>query len=157
MVISAVGHETDFTITDYVADERAATPSVAAERAVPVLADVQAGVRALGGRLSDALEDRVDREGRRLRSYADGLRLRAGRAVERRRARIERVAGRLDALSPLSVLARGFAVARGADGQPLARRDAFTVGEPFDLLLTDGRVTARTESIDARAPHLRTG
>lgn len=156
-VISAVGHETDFTITDYVADLRAATPSVAAERAVPVLDELRDGVRALGGRLSDALEDRVDREGRRLRAHADGLRLRASRAVERRRARIERVAGRLEALSPLGVLARGFAIARGADGRPLARRAAFTVGEPFDLLLTDGRVTARTESIDASAPHLRTG
>ncbi|MFM8566717.1 MAG: exodeoxyribonuclease VII large subunit [Gemmatimonadota bacterium] len=156
-VISAVGHETDFTITDFVADERAATPSVAAERAVQVLEELRAGIRALGGRLSDALEDRVDREGRRLRAHADGLRLRAGRAVERRRARIERVAGRLEALSPLGVLARGFAVARGADGRPLVRRGAFTVGERFDLLLTDGRVTARTESIDASAPHLRTG
>ena len=156
-VISAVGHETDFTITDYVADLRAATPSVAAEQAVPELEALRETVRSLGGRLSDALEDRVDRQGRRLRGHADGLRLRATRVVERRRARVERVAGRLEALSPLGVLARGFAVARTADGRALARRDAFTVGEAFELLLTDGRVIARTESIEARAPHLRTG
>lgn len=156
-VISAVGHETDFTITDYVADLRAATPSVAAEQAVPELEALRETVRSLGGRLSDALEDRVDRQGRRLRGHADGLRLRATRVVERRRARVERVAGRLEALSPLGVLARGFAVARAADGRALARRDAFTVGEAFELLLTDGRVIARTESIEARAPHLRTG
>ena len=156
-VISAVGHETDFTITDYVADLRAATPSVAAEQAVPELEALRETVRSLGGRLSDALEDRVDRQGRRLRGHADGLRLRATRVVERRRARVERVAGRLEALSPLGVLARGFAVARAADGRALARRDAFTVGESFELLLTDGRVIARTESIEARAPHLRTG
>lgn len=156
-VISAVGHETDFTITDYVADLRAATPSVAAEQAVPELEALRETVRSLGGRLSDALEDRVDRQGRRLRGHADGLRLRAARVVERRRARVERVAGRLEALSPLGVLARGFAVARAADGRALARRDAFTVGEAFELLLTDGRVIARTESIEARAPHLRTG
>ena len=156
-VISAVGHETDFTITDYVADLRAATPSVAAEQAVPELEALLETVRSLGGRLSDALEDRVDRQGRRLRGHADGLRLRATRVVERRRARVERVAGRLEALSPLGVLARGFAVARAADGRALARRDAFTVGEAFELLLTDGRVIARTESIEARAPHLRTG
>ncbi len=156
-VISAVGHETDFTITDYVADLRAATPSVAAEQAVPELEALRETVRSLGGRLSDALEDRVDRQGRRLRGHADGLRLRATRVVERRRARVERVAGRLEALSPLGVLARGFAAARAADGRALARRDAFTVGEAFELLLTDGRVIARTESIEARAPHLRTG
>ena len=48
-------------------------------------------------------------------------------------------------------------MARAADGRALARRDAFTVGEAFELLLTDGRVIARTESIEARAPHLRTG
>ena len=155
-VISAVGHETDFTITDFVADLRAPTPSAAAESAVPVLEDLRLAVRGLGGRLADALEDRVQRGARELHARRDGLTLRARRVVERRRARVEQVGARLDALSPLAVLGRGFTVARGADGRTLARRADFAPGAPFDLLLSDGRVQARTERVDADAPHLRT-
>ncbi len=152
--ISAVGHETDVTIADLVADLRAATPSVAAESAVPVLAELRQAVRALGGALADALEDRVAEGARVLQQRADGLSLRAGRVVERRRARLQQLAGRIEALSPVAVLARGFAVARGADGGTLGRRAAFTVGGTFDLLLHDGRIRARTESVHADAPHL---
>ena len=154
--ISAVGHETDFTIADLVSDLRAATPSVAAEAAVPVLAEVQQGLRSLAGVLADALEDRVQRGARDLRQRGESLSIRAGRLVERRRARLERVAGRLEALSPVAVLARGFAVARGTDGGTLGRRTAFIPGASFDLLLHDGRVRATTESVHTDGPHLRT-
>ena len=153
--ISAVGHETDFTIADLVADLRAATPSVAAESAVPVLAEVQQGLRALAGSMADALEDKVQRGARDLRVRGDGLSQRARRLVERRRARVQQVAGRLEALSPLAVLGRGFAVARGASGGTLSRRDAFIPGSSFDLLLQDGRIRALTESVHEDAPHLR--
>jgi exodeoxyribonuclease VII large subunit len=174
--ISAVGHETDVTIADLVADLRAATPSAAAEAAVPVLAEVRQLVAQLAGTMADALEDRVQVERRELSRRAEGLALRARRVSERRRARAEqliarlsrsapraverrqsRVAGlsdRLHALSPLQVLGRGFAVARGAGGETLASRAAFTTGKPFDLLLRDGRVRARTESVHADGPHL---
>ncbi len=153
--ISAVGHETDVTIADLVADVRAATPSVAAETAVPVLAELQAALRALGGSMSDALQDRIRHGARELRRRAEGLSLRARRATERRRARLQQVAGRLDALSPLAVLGRGFAVARSVDGQALPRVGAFSVGSAFDLLLQDGRVRALTESLHGDGPHLR--
>lgn len=153
--ISAVGHETDFTIADLVADRRAATPSEAAETAVPLLAEIQQSLRSLSGALADALEDKVQRGARELRIRGDGLSLRARRLVERRRARMEQVSGRLDALSPLAVLARGFAVARGVDGRAMGRVTAFEAGAPFDLLLHDGRVRARTESVHADGPHLR--
>ncbi|MDH5235838.1 MAG: exodeoxyribonuclease VII large subunit, partial [Gemmatimonadota bacterium] len=153
--ISAVGHETDVTIADLVADVRAATPSVAAEAAVPVLAEVQQDLRTLAGTLADALEDKVQRGARDLRVRGEGLSVRATRAVERRRARLQQVSGRLEALSPLAVLARGFAVARGADGRTLGRAGAFRAGDPFDLLLHDGRVTARTERVHGDGPHLR--
>lgn len=155
--ISAVGHETDITIADLVADLRAATPSVAAEAAVPVLADVQQALRAMAGTLADALEDKVQRGARDLRVRGEGLSLRANRAVERRRARLQQVSGRLEALSPLAVLARGFAVARGTEGGAMGRVAAFTAGDAFDLLLHDGRVRARTESVHTDGPHLRKG
>jgi exodeoxyribonuclease VII large subunit len=175
--ISAVGHETDVTIADFVSDLRAATPSAAAEAAVPVLAELRLMVSQLAGRMADNLEDRVVVERRELGRRAEGLALRARRVSERRRARAEtliaRVANaapralerrqsrigalseRLNALSPLAVLARGFAVARGPNGETLATREAFKKGAPFDLLLRDGRVRATTDSVHPDGPHLR--
>jgi exodeoxyribonuclease VII large subunit len=175
--ISAVGHETDVTIADLVADLRAATPSVAAESAVPVLDDVRSFVAQLAGMMTDGLQDRIAVGARELRGRADGLAQRAQRlterrraradrtgarlaqlaprAVERRRALLARLSGTLDALSPLAVLKRGFGVARGLDGAALARRAAFAPGLRFDLLLQDGRVRATADSVHADAPHLR--
>lgn len=155
--VSAVGHETDFTIVDLVADVRAATPSVAAETVVPVLAELHSALRALGGTMSDALENRIQHGARELRRRAEGLALRARRVTERRRARVQQLAGRIEALSPLAVLARGFAVARGIEGgeTTMGRVAGFVPGAPFDLLLQDGRVRARTESVHTDGPHLR--
>lgn len=177
-VISAVGHETDVTIADLVADLRAATPSVAAEHAVPVLAELRELVAQLAGMMADGLQDRIEVGRRDLDRRADALSQRAQllaqrrrarlervaarlaqqgpRAVERRRARVETLGASLEARSPLAVFARGFAVARGVDGATLARREAFFPGMPFDLLLQDGRVRAAAESVHADAPHLRT-
>ena len=175
--ISAVGHETDVTIADLVADLRAATPSVAAETAVPVLDDVRALVGKLAGMMTDGLQDRVAVGLRDVDSLADALAQRAQRVTERRRARSERIAARLsqlapralerrratiarlagsiDALSPLAVLGRGFGVARGLDGATLGKRGAFKAGTSFDLLLRDGRVRATADSVHADAPHLQ--
>lgn len=176
--ISAVGHETDVTIADLVADLRAATPSVAAETAVPVLTEIESFVKGLAGMMTDGLQDRVAVGQRHVDALADALSQRAQRVSERRRARSERIAARLaqlapralerrrasvarlagaiDALSPLAVLKRGFGVARGLDGATLGKRAAFAPGVPFDLLLQDGRVRATPDSVHADAPHLRT-
>jgi len=176
--ISAVGHETDVSIADLVADLRAATPSVAAEHAVAVLAEVRQQVAQLAGVMADGLQDRIDVARRDVDRHADALSRRSQLVVERRRARAARVADRLvravpravevrkalvatasaklSARSPLAVLERGFSVARGAKGETLGRRDAFTPGTSFELALRDGRVRAKTESVHADAPHLRT-
>jgi exodeoxyribonuclease VII large subunit len=175
-IISAVGHETDVTIADLVADLRAATPSAAAEAAVPVLADVRLLVSQLAGTMADNLQDRVIVERRELGRRAEGLALRARRVSERRRARAEQLVQRLarsapraverrlarvgalsdklHALSPLKVLGRGFAVARGASGETLSARASFKKGTSFDLLLRDGRVRATTDSVHTDGPHL---
>lgn len=145
--ISAVGHEVDFTIADLVADHRAATPSAAAEAAVPVLAELAAAVRSLGESIRSSTTLRVRDAGRDLRQLARDLTLRSQRVVERRRARTQELAGRLEALSPLATLARGYAVARGADGATLSRVAAFAVGQPFDLMLTDGKVRAHADEL----------
>jgi exodeoxyribonuclease VII large subunit len=145
--ISAVGHEVDFTIADLVADHRAATPSAAAEAAVPVLADLAYAVQMLGKKMRAAAEGRTRDATRELRQLARDLAVRSQRAVERRRSRLAELSGRIDALSPLATLARGYAVARGADGATLARVSAFSVGMPFDLQLHDGVVRARAEEL----------
>ena len=143
--ISAVGHETDVTLTDLVADLRAATPSAAAEMA---LADAAAVARSLdhwGRRLGNALAghtrlgmERVERAGDRLDAAVAAL-------LERRRQDLGRLAAQLDALSPLRVLERGYAVASAADGRILKRRADFLPGAPFGLRLADGQVRARVE------------
>jgi exodeoxyribonuclease VII large subunit len=72
------------------------------------------------------------------------------RSVERRRARLQMLAARLDALSPLSTLGRGYSIARGADGRTLSSVTDFAVGDPFTLLVRDGTVEANAEKVTAR-------
>lgn len=132
-VISAVGHEIDFTISDLVADLRAATPSAAAEAAVPVreelLEDIAGSVR----RARSAVLRRLENEKRQLDSLKkryvmraplnfvlqheqrlDEIRRRAGKALSdklhKERARYEKIATKLKALSPLGVLKRGYSI-----------------------------------------------
>ena len=145
--ISAVGHEVDFSIADLVADVRAATPSAAAEAAVPVLSDLVAAVRTMAQNIRAALAQRLADGKRELRQLARDLTVRSQRATERRRARIQELAARLDALSPLATLARGYAVARDLNGAALPAASAFSRGMRFDLQLRDGIVRSTAEEI----------
>lgn len=140
--ISAVGHEVDVTICDLVADVRAATPSAAAELAVPSRREVIARVDSLGKRLAAAAQRREERAVASLSQVQKRLGLAAIRIVERRRGRVESLAGQLNALSPLSTMARGFAVARTPGGATLSGREQFAPGAPFDLWLRDGIVSS---------------
>jgi exodeoxyribonuclease VII large subunit len=174
--ISAVGHETDVTIADLVADLRAATPSVAAEHAVPMLDEVRELVQQLAGTMADGLQDRIEVGSRELQRRAEGLSQRARlvserrrsrteriaqrlsqlapRTVERRRALVARLAASLEAKSPLQVFSRGFSVARDDTGATLTSLAAFSEGKDFDLLVKDGRVRAKTIATHKDAPHL---
>lgn len=140
--ISAVGHEVDVSICDLVADCRAATPSAAAELAVPSRREVIARVAGLAKRLAGSAQRREERSRTALRQGSARLASAAGRLVERRQARLAGVAGALQALSPLATLERGFAVARTPGGASLSSRHHFTDGLPFDLWLRDGVVQA---------------
>ena len=162
-VISAVGHEPDVTIADFVADLRAATPSNAAELAVPDRREVRAALEADGGRLAAAVRGRLDRERRVLdrlassramtepASYFKDKRLlldyqsgRLVRAMERltggRRERLSSLAAALDAMSPLKVLGRGYAIARRADGKVISSVRDTAPGEEFRLRVSDGEL-----------------
>jgi exodeoxyribonuclease VII large subunit len=145
--ISAIGHEVDITLCDLVADHRAATPSAAAEAAVPVLADARAEALAMLVALRGALLRQVQKRRDRVERAARDLRAGAARDGERRGARVSAVAGRLQALSPLAVLARGYAVARDSSGATLGSVSSFAPALDFDLLLRDGTVSATTRAV----------
>jgi exodeoxyribonuclease VII large subunit len=149
--ISAVGHEVDFTIADFVADFRAATPSAAAEAAVPVLAELHAGIRALGESIRSATEMRVRDAGHLLRQLSRDLAVRSLRTVERRRARVQELAARVEALSPLATLARGYAVALNEKGGALPSAAMIKPGMHFAMEMRDGRVHATADEVIVRA------
>ena len=161
-VISAVGHEIDVTIADLVADLRAPTPSAAAEAAVHDRHAVVDALAAVLPRLARGLGRQAERRRHRIQERELRLTRSVQRLVEPRRVRVERLAGRIEAatksavgskrerlrtaagkveaLSPLSTLRRGYAVPLGEGGRVLRSTYEFTVGEPFDLRVADGRV-----------------
>jgi len=168
-LISAVGHETDVTILDFVADFRAATPSVAAEVAV-------GQVPALSERFSRALRsvqvlsrNRLQAETERLRTLSQGIdplrmisdraqrldlldfRLKNGalRLVEGAEADFSRRVARLTALNPLAVLTRGYALAE-RDGTPIRTADQVSVGDRLTLNFQDGVIGCVADSKEIR-------
>jgi exodeoxyribonuclease VII large subunit len=143
--ISAVGHETDVTLADLVADVRAATPSNAAELALPERREVAALVDGLARRLSAGLTRRTRLTHERLARSGDRLESAITARMAECRFRLEHAAGRLDALSPLRVLQRGYAVPVGSDGRVLRAVGEFPPGRPFALRVSDGQVAARVE------------
>ncbi|MBR0313348.1 MAG: exodeoxyribonuclease VII large subunit [Oscillospiraceae bacterium] len=165
-VISAVGHETDFSISDYVADLRAPTPSAAAELAVPERDALQATLSALGDRLGNVLQHGIRAKSDRLKLlWGDAVRMRVRRAIEQRRQtadenraaillrcgrilemrkhRLEREKERLYAYSPQRTLERGFAWLQGDGGAPITRAADAREGQDIAAILSDGKVLAR--------------
>ena len=143
-VISAVGHEVDTTVCDLVADLRAATPSAAAERAVPSLADMREVLVRQNRRLTAAVVRRTDSSRLDLRTTARDMKSASVRTVDKRKGEVGTLSGRLNALSPLSTLARGYSVARSLDGTTLSSVADFVPGEEFQLMVQDGTVKAQT-------------
>ncbi|MBX6349886.1 MAG: exodeoxyribonuclease VII large subunit [Clostridia bacterium] len=171
-VVAAVGHETDVTLVDFAADVRAPTPSAGAELAVPDVPALRSHVDRLTGRLAQALRRRVREDRRRLellrarlpvrrplppiahgRQALDDLRSRLQRAwalrLARGRERLSSAAGRLEALSPVAVLRRGYAVARRPDGRVLRRAGDATVGDRVEVILAEGGLDCEVRAIGA--------
>ena len=143
--ISAVGHEIDISLTDLVADLRAPTPSAAAEMAVPDRRDALRLVDDLSVRLASGLTARTRLAGARLARSSDRLRSVVQGMLKVHRGRADRLGAQLDALSPMRVLGRGYAVARDDTGRVLKRRADFDQTERFRLRLADGEIRARVE------------
>jgi exodeoxyribonuclease VII large subunit len=142
--ISAVGHETDVALTDLVADVRAPTPSAAAEAAVPDRVAVREVLGGLARRLSRDLARQLEQAQTRLGRTWDRLAQGMDRHLERAARTLASVGAQLDALSPLRVLERGYAVARDDGGRVLSRVVQFVPGASFRLTVSDGDVRART-------------
>lgn len=172
-VVSAVGHEIDVTLADLVADVRALTPSEAAERIAPAIEEVAALVDAYRDRLCRALAHLVAAARARVDALAcrrvfrnplertqvlaqrlDECSLRARRAIERRKLAamelLKHTAHRLESLSPLSVLARGYSVtSRESDGQIVGSVRQVVTGERIRTRVADGEITSRIESSES--------
>lgn len=175
-VVSAVGHETDFTISDFVADLRAPTPSAAAEIVVPNRIELATNIdtakvrlmRGLYNRLrfhreyldrlrnSPAFKrpfDHVRRERQRLDEHSRRLQLEVVRVLQLRRQRLQELAGKLNSLSPMSVLQRGYSLAFAHPGQRLLRSvQEIAAGDRVDIRLWDGRIHCQVLSTEAMVP-----
>lgn len=160
-VISAVGHEPDVTISDFVADLRAATPSNAAELAAPDCQALQRQLEQLSVRMSGAVSTRLEEERTRLTRLArsramndptlpiqekrllldrqqERLAARMRELTHRQKNRLAALAAALDAMSPLKVLARGYSLTRDESGAVLTSVEQVSAGQRVQVRLTDG-------------------
>ena len=167
-VISAVGHEPDVTISDFVADVRASTPSHAAETAVPDQMELRRFLLSSQQRLTKSQEKRLAAERQRLADFAAKRCLTEPTAfiqdkrmelvhrqqrlgdlsqgqLIRKRQRFAAISAALDAMSPLKVLGRGYAVARDAEGRILKTYRDVSVGDTVTVTLGEGGFTSRVE------------
>lgn len=171
-VISAVGHEPDVTISDYVADVRASTPSNAAEVAVPNAADMRELLENLGIRQSQAVRKKMITISSKLEelkkrrvlqtpmAYVDSKRAEldyvkdkfiaaADRSNSAKRRDFVRLAASLDAMSPLKVLGRGYAIAADIRGELVRSIDDVKPDDKLRLCVNDGIIKCRVEEREA--------
>jgi exodeoxyribonuclease VII large subunit len=167
-VVSAVGHETDFSLADFAADLRAPTPSAAAELLVPHADDLGRRLRGLEQRMRSVQRQRLrqamqraDRAALRLQALRPQARLellarRQGEALrrlhtgwqrrlEQRQARLQGLARSLSAISPLATVARGYAILQHEDGRVVRSVGDATKGDLLDARVTDGTLKLRVE------------
>lgn len=167
-VISAVGHEPDVTISDYVADARASTPSNAAEIAVPDQSEQRDALMGSQIRLSQAMQRMLDSNRKHLKdlagrrvmttpiAYIDTKRMDLDRVRDRLifvcdqynsilRKQHVHYAAKLDALSPLKVLSRGYSVLQNDIGEPIKDIGQVNVGDNIHVTLTGGTLDCRVE------------
>jgi exodeoxyribonuclease VII large subunit len=176
-VITGIGHEIDATICDLVADVRAATPSAAAELVAPRASELRERILNLGLRLRAALTSTIALRRERLRSIetsygyrsvGDRLRERwqrtdelsrraaaAGKAIlVKHREMISEWSGRIESLSPLRVLSRGFTVTtRGGSDRPLHAAKGIEAGDLLTTRFANGRVHSRVERVEEDHTH----
>ncbi|MFY1574454.1 exodeoxyribonuclease VII large subunit [Verrucosispora sp. WMMD703] len=168
-VVSAIGHETDAPLVDYVADVRASTPTDAAKRVVPDLAEEVRLIKQARHRLHRAVHNLVDRESHRIDALRSrpvlarpqvmleqraaevvALRQRAGRCLDHRLAAagedLRHTVARLRALSPAATLDRGYAIVQRADGHVVRAATEVAPGDPLRVRLAEGELSATVDT-----------
>ena len=169
-VISAVGHEPDVTISDFVADLRAATPSNAAELAVPDQDALRQNLDSMSDAMASILNRQVkfarqhlnvlsrsaalrsptgylDQKRKQLELLNNRLSSAQNRSVEQKKQQFIRLTSKLDAMSPLKVLTRGYSIAMTGDEQVLTSVKQVSPGDEVKLSLQDGVITANVNEV----------
>lgn len=144
-VISAVGHETDFTLCDFAADVRAGTPSIAAEIAVPELSRIRDALAGARSSLAGALRAKYQWFAQSVDAGRDRLAASLKFSLAAAEARLREVKARLSLLSPFNVLERGYSLATDASGRIVKRVSDIGPGDRFSLRLSDGAISATAE------------
>lgn len=170
-VISAVGHETDFSISDFVADLRAPTPSAAAELAMPETGEVKRKLHNVIDRMSLVTENRIKTLRRSLEALASCPQMQSqmrliddrrmailnldremetqmARLLERKKSELLRDAARLDALSPLAVMSRGYSAIFNEDGKAVHQHKQLARGDRIRIRLSDGKAKAEILEVE---------
>lgn len=166
-IISGVGHETDFTIADFVADLRAPTPSAAAELAVPDLSELPSALANTGDRLATVVNSQIEQARWRLQSQLrsllylsptaqldsyrqriDTLQLRLEQGIDRNLERTQSAlaitGSKLNAVNPSATLARGYAIVRQKDGRIVSSVSQVKKGDGLEVQVADGLFTVTT-------------
>ena len=167
-VVSAVGHETDFTIADWVADHRAPTPSAAVEHIVPDQAELFAQLNGFEAWLRTTIQNRLNEHETRVQELETRLspaqrkdviyqlyqrvdildiacRSGVGRKLADNENRLHTLAQHLNALSPLATLKRGYSISRKTDGEVLTAAEQVSVGDKIKVQLAHGHLACRVE------------
>lgn len=165
-VISAIGHEPDTPLVDWVADVRASTPTDAAKRVVPDLAEEMRLIAQARQRVAQAVRHRLDREQQRLDSFrsrpalakpqalidrletdldqsVDRIRRSIDHRLSRADSELQHTLARLRALSPAATLSRGYAIVQRGDGHVVRKADEARKGDTLRLRLAEGELTAK--------------
>ena len=170
-VISAVGHETDFTIADFVADMRAPTPSAAAELVAAREDEICSALDHLGRQMTrlmrfrivdlrsrvqeqalshafDEVKSRLRNARRRFDAASAACNDEMETSLQEARERLGLAAASLDALSPLAVLQRGYAIAQDASGKPVREAASVNAGDQIAVRLAKGKLNTRVETVE---------
>ena len=169
-IVSAVGHETDFTICDFVSDLRAPTPSAAAELVYPSETEIVSKLDSFNIRLKTGILNKLERNKQYLNALTKGklektpmdiiarynmlvdnyvkrLELSAVSKITKIRAAFEKQIALLDSLSPLKTMSRGYSVATNEKGNVINNTKDVKVGDNITLKVLDGSIGAKVESI----------
>ena len=141
-VVSAIGHEQDVPLMDLAADLRASTPTDAAKRIVPDVAEQLRLVDAMRTRVRRIVRRSLETDRQRIDERQSRARTAILRRIERGRDDVDHLAARLRVLSPAATLDRGYAVVRTPDGRVVRSSDEVAVGAELDIRVAEGRISA---------------